>query len=45
MEIRCTVEELRELLQDTTKKEARESLKRLFKEETSVAGTTDVNKD
>lgn len=43
MEIKCTVEEFKELLKDTTKKEAKERLKQLIKEETSVAGTTDVN--
>lgn len=43
MEIKCTVEEFRELLQDTTKKEARKRLKQLIKEETPVAGTTDVD--
>lgn len=43
MEIKCTVEEFRELLQDTTKKEARERLKQLIKKETSVAGATDVD--
>ena len=44
MKIECTVEEFRELLKDTAEKEARERLKKLLKEETPVAGTTDVIK-
>lgn len=45
MEIRCTVNELKELLNNNKKEqtESREKLKRLCIEKTPVAGTTDVN--
>lgn len=44
MEIRCTAEELKELLSNRKEEqtESREQLKRLYKEKTPVAGTTDA---